>query len=117
MRVRGSVKGKIVHILIDTGSTHNFLDLDAAKRLGCPLKVIPAVSVAVANGSKISSSRVSGTFSWKMQGVEFSSDVLILPLGGYDVVLGIQWLVTLVISNGISGSSKWSFWWGNRKYH
>ncbi|KAH0748653.1 hypothetical protein KY290_027885 [Solanum tuberosum] len=82
MRVRGSSKGKVIHILIDTGSTHNFLDYETANRLGCPLEVIPAVSVAVANGTKIKCSHISGGFSWKMQSVEFSSDMLILTLGG-----------------------------------
>lgn len=35
MRVRGRVKGKMVHVLVDSGSTHNFMDLDIAKKLGC----------------------------------------------------------------------------------
>lgn len=82
MRVRGSFKGKVIHILIDTGSTHNFLDYETAYRLGCPLKVIPVVPVAIANSKKIDCSHISDGFSWKMQGVEFSSDMLILASGG-----------------------------------
>ncbi|GKB72376.1 hypothetical protein Tco_0933788 [Tanacetum coccineum] len=31
-------------------------------------------------------------FKWTLQGVEFTSDVLILPLGGCEMVLGVQWL-------------------------
>ncbi|KAG8381885.1 hypothetical protein BUALT_Bualt05G0019300 [Buddleja alternifolia] len=34
MRVTGVMKEKPIHILIDTGSTHNFMDLEAAKNLG-----------------------------------------------------------------------------------
>lgn len=30
-------------------------------------------------------------FTWKMQGSEFSANVLLLPLSGSDLVLGIQW--------------------------
>jgi len=37
-----------------------------------------------------------------MHGYEFASNVLLIPLGGYDLVLGIQWLATL-------GTIKWNF--------
>ncbi|WVZ08838.1 hypothetical protein V8G54_022184 [Vigna mungo] len=50
MRVTGYFKKKPLHILIDSGSTHNFLDESVAKNLGYPLTVIPPLSVAVADG-------------------------------------------------------------------
>ncbi|GJU51961.1 transposon ty3-G gag-pol polyprotein [Tanacetum coccineum] len=34
-------------------------------------------------------------FSWKLRGETFTTDVMFLPLGGCDMVLGIQWLSTL----------------------
>nr|GEV55336.1 retrotransposable element Tf2 [Tanacetum cinerariifolium] len=37
MRVKGHVKKQVLHILVDCGSTHNFLDLHAAKRMSCNL--------------------------------------------------------------------------------
>lgn len=37
MRVSGSVKRHKVHILIDSGSTHNFIDIFTAKQLGCEM--------------------------------------------------------------------------------
>ncbi|KAG8369047.1 hypothetical protein BUALT_Bualt15G0109700 [Buddleja alternifolia] len=35
LRIKGSVKGQDVHILIDSGSTHCFLDENTAHKLGC----------------------------------------------------------------------------------
>nr|GEZ11258.1 integrase, catalytic core [Tanacetum cinerariifolium] len=34
-------------------------------------------------------------FKWTIHGQVFETDVMILPLGGYEMVLGIQWLATL----------------------
>ncbi|KAK4413521.1 hypothetical protein Salat_2764700 [Sesamum alatum] len=102
MRVTGNVRDKPVHILIDTGSTHNFLDLETAKRLGCKLEDTEPFPVAVANRNKMYSSFACKSFGWKMQGVSFTTDMMILPLGGCDMVLGVQWLVTL-------GDINWNF--------
>nr|GFB29219.1 hypothetical protein [Tanacetum cinerariifolium] len=41
-------------------------------------------------------------FTWTLQGLEFTSDVFILPLGGCELVLGVQWL-------SILGDIKWNF--------
>ena len=41
-------------------------------------------------------------FTWALHGTEFVTDALVLPLGGCDLVLGIQWLSTL-------GVIKWDF--------
>lgn len=41
MRVRGGVKGKMVHVLVDSGSTLNFACLSIAKKLGCKLETTP----------------------------------------------------------------------------
>ncbi|KAH0673763.1 hypothetical protein KY290_026811 [Solanum tuberosum] len=51
--------------------------------------------VSVADGKKIQSNYVCKKLSWKMQGVSFDSDMLVLPIGGCNMVLGIQWLITL----------------------
>ncbi|KAG8386879.1 hypothetical protein BUALT_Bualt03G0194800 [Buddleja alternifolia] len=34
-KIKRVTKGKPIHILIDTRSTHNFIDLEVSKRLGC----------------------------------------------------------------------------------
>ncbi|KAG8390721.1 hypothetical protein BUALT_Bualt01G0112900 [Buddleja alternifolia] len=47
----GTSREKAVHILIDTGSTHNLFYLQATKRLGCKLEATTPFPVAVADGS------------------------------------------------------------------
>ena len=102
MRVKGMVGKQVLHILIDTGSTHNFLDTKAAKRVGCQMIGTSPLQVSVANGQKLLSTHECPQFVWNMHIHKFVSDVMILPLGGCDMVLGIQWLTTL-------DDIKWNF--------
>ncbi|GJT81143.1 reverse transcriptase [Tanacetum coccineum] len=90
MRVGGYVGKQVIHIFIDSGSTHNFLDLQKSKRLGCQAQRICPMQVEVANGNSLTSHSVCNKFKWTLQGIDFEADVLILPLGGCEMVLGIQ---------------------------
>ena len=94
MRLLGQYGKRKIHILIDPGSTHNFLDLQIAKGLGCPLTPIKPMSVVAASGDLITNYKCS-SFLWKMQGYEFKTETRTLPLGCSDLVLGVQWLSTL----------------------
>nr|KYP50671.1 Retrovirus-related Pol polyprotein from transposon 297 family [Cajanus cajan] len=102
MRVTGYYKKKPLHILIDSRSTHNFLDEEVAKKLGYPITDIPTLSVAVANGARVSITATAKQFQWTIQNTGFTSDMLLIPLGCCDVVLGIEWLGTL-------GEITWNF--------
>lgn len=95
MRVQGKVKDKLFHILVDSGSTHNFLDPTLAKKLGCNIESIPSQAVAVADGNHLQCQHVCKCFQWSMQGQQFEANVLLISLGGSDMVLGVQWLTTL----------------------
>lgn len=56
MKARGLIGKQSVVILIDTGSTHNFLDPRTAKRAGIHVKKEGTFEVMVANGEKLTSS-------------------------------------------------------------
>ena len=60
------------------------------------------VFVTVANGNKVYISSKVPKFSWSIQNTNFTSDMMLLPLGCCDLVLGIEWLVTL-------GDITWNF--------
>ncbi|GKA70256.1 putative mitochondrial protein [Tanacetum coccineum] len=40
MRIKGHVRKQDIHILVDSGSTHNFVDVLCVKRLGCEIRSI-----------------------------------------------------------------------------
>lgn len=95
MRVVGFVKHKLVHILIDFASTHNCLDNEYAKKLGCVLEQIVPQEVTVADGNKLACQYRCKNFSWKINDTIFDTDVLLIPIGRFDMVLGVQWLRTM----------------------
>ncbi|KAK9671838.1 hypothetical protein RND81_12G058100 [Saponaria officinalis] len=102
MRVLGSYGRKPLHILVDSGSTHNFLDLSLAQTWGCPMQQITPQAVAVADGNHLACQYTCKDFTWVLQGHSFTADVMLIPLGSCDMVLGVQWLSTL-------GSVLWNF--------
>ncbi|KAG8374979.1 hypothetical protein BUALT_Bualt10G0051900 [Buddleja alternifolia] len=53
LRIKGAVKGQDVHIFIDSGSTHCFLDESTAHKLGCKLDYTTPMIVCVADGNKM----------------------------------------------------------------
>ncbi|GKA82534.1 reverse transcriptase [Tanacetum coccineum] len=85
MRIRGYVGKQPLHILIDYGSTHNFLDVSIAKKLPCQLIHTTPLRVDVANGSKMVSSSECKQFKLTLQGYEYEADCMLLPLGGCDM--------------------------------
>ena len=89
MWVTGYVGKKPIQILIDSGSTHNFVDQGLAHRLGCQLKPIHLQPITVVDGSKLKYRYTCPHFTWRLQGVEFRSDFLLIPLGSCDMVLWI----------------------------
>nr|GEW13447.1 RNA-directed DNA polymerase like [Tanacetum cinerariifolium] len=53
MRVIGTVGKHLVHILVDCGSTHNFLDKNLAKKLGLSIRPTGPLAVIVGNGNNL----------------------------------------------------------------
>nr|GEZ58188.1 reverse transcriptase [Tanacetum cinerariifolium] len=95
MRVRGQVWKQTLQILIDYGSTYNFLDLQKAKRIRYRLISTCPLQVEVANGNNMVSTYKCKNFKWTLQEIPYETEVMLLPLGGCDMVLGITWLATM----------------------
>jgi hypothetical protein len=92
LTVQLSFGGKQAMALIDTGSTNTFLDKTFASTQGYRLLPIPSKSVMVAGGGELCCNSVLPQCSYMIQGKEFTHDFHILPLQGYDVILGANWL-------------------------
>ena len=81
--------------LLDSGSTHSFIGEEAARRAGLPIQPSPRMSAIVANGERVSCLGVIRNAPFSIDGTTFHTDLFVMPLAGYDMVLGTRWLGTL----------------------
>lgn len=95
LRVTGNIGSTEVGVLIDTGSTHDFLHPRIAERLRLSLTPIHPFPVYVGNGASLLCSHVSRRTKLTMQGVQFLVDLHILEVHGAVVILGMDWLESL----------------------
>jgi hypothetical protein len=79
-------------VLVDSGSSHIFLNSAIANKLKLETVVIHKMVVQVANGASITCSTEVPNFDWWIQGYTFQVAAKILDMGAYDLVLGIDWL-------------------------
>lgn len=82
------MKKRQLTILIDSGSTHSFIDEHTTKAAGYQPNPRPPVRMTVTDGNYVMCTSHCRSFMWKMQGRSFVEDLLIIPLGGCDLVLG-----------------------------
>ncbi|WVZ83088.1 hypothetical protein U9M48_030268 [Paspalum notatum var. saurae] len=81
--------------LIDSGSTCCFVDSAVANKLGLALHQQAGLHVTVGNGDQIKSLGLFPGLFISMGSDKFVADFYALPLGTYDVVLGVNWLSSL----------------------
>nr|GMC88607.1 serine carboxypeptidase-like 45 [Ipomoea batatas] len=95
MKLRVLIEGTPLLALVDTGSTHNFINTSTALGLALPTAPRPGVKVVVANGDSLSSTGLCEQVLVSKGSDSFLVNLFQIPLVGFDLVLGIQWLSTL----------------------
>eukprot|EP00253_Pinus_taeda_P023073 PITA_23073 len=95
IKIEGQIKKKKVIVLIDSESTHNFIHCKVAKELNCFLYPAPECQVMIANGGTINCSGKCHNIKLSRGEYVLTSPMLSIPMGGVDVVLGVQWLQSL----------------------
>jgi hypothetical protein len=95
MQIYILINGTKLRALLDSGSTHNFMNSEAASRVGIAFTARGNLRVAVANGDRVASSSCCRNLTISITGEPFVINCYGLALGSYEVVLGIQWLASL----------------------
>jgi hypothetical protein len=95
IQLRVQVGATTFTALVDTGSTHSFIGETAAQRAGLLVDTHPHLTATVANGERISCPGVLRQAPVVIDGLTFAVDLYVMPLAGYDVVLGTNWMAPL----------------------
>lgn len=92
LKIQGVLKDKKISILVDSGSTHNFVSQNLVKQLQLRTDPCSTFQVIVANGEHIPCSNFIESVQWTMAGEDFKASANVIPLGGYDLILGDDWM-------------------------
>ena len=95
LNIEEHIKKKKIIVLIDLGSTHNFIHCKVAKELNCFLYLALECQVMVANGGTINFFGKFHNIKLTMGEYVLNTPILSIPMGDVDVVLGVQWLQSL----------------------
>ncbi|VFQ69392.1 unnamed protein product [Cuscuta campestris] len=114
LRLAGRIHQTDIQVLIDGGSTHNFLHPDLVSKLQLPVFMVTPFRVYVGNGDSLPCDKRCAELPLFLQGTLFSVDVFVLPIHGQDVVLGVQWLQQLGRVTHDYASMKMEFTWRDK---
>jgi len=102
MQLRVNIGNHELTALLDSGSTHNFVSMEAARHIGLSIHDSKGKNVVIANGDRVACRGLARDVALCIAGSFFTVDSYTIPLDCYDMVLGVQFLRTL-------GSILWDF--------
>ncbi|VFQ93695.1 unnamed protein product, partial [Cuscuta campestris] len=111
LKLAGSVNNTPVQVLLDSGSTHNFIHPKVAEHLALVLQPVTPFRVYVGNGDSLRCAYACPQTPLLLQGHLFPVDLYLLEVHGLDIVLGIQWLQTLGCVSHDYGRMTMEFLW------
>lgn len=92
IQFNGVVHGRLVVVLVDSGSSSSFLAASVADQLP-HLQTTPVTAIVkTANGQLLHCSNAILGCQFTIAGHQFSHDLKILHLDSYDLILGMDWL-------------------------
>jgi Retroviral aspartyl protease/Ty3 transposon capsid-like protein len=95
MRFKGQIGQQSVFSLIDSGSTHSFVNPNVVHDQNDRVITTNPMIVMVANGSRMLIDSTCQGLQFSIQGHNFCHDLRLLQVQGYDMILGLYWLATL----------------------
>lgn len=95
IRFDGQLCGSTVSVLLDGGSSDNFIQPRVVDHLHLVVEDSPKFKVLVGDGYSLLGQGVVRAIPLRLSGHEIPVDVFVAPIKGADIVLGASWLATL----------------------
>eukprot|EP00267_Zea_mays_P041848 XP_020393779.1 uncharacterized protein LOC103628713 [Zea mays] len=91
-RLQGQLQDENMLILLDSGSSHCFLNTSRTSSLSGFVSLETPLAVTVANGGILHCPLELPNATWSVQELEFCTTFKVIPLPYYDIILGMDWL-------------------------
>eukprot|EP00253_Pinus_taeda_P017771 PITA_17771 len=95
LKIRGFIKHRPVVVLIDSGSTHNFIHQKVAEIVHCFVRAVSNFPVQIADGGTMKCEGRCENVKLQMGDYQLKTHMFAIHMGGCDIVLGAEWLRTL----------------------
>lgn len=95
LKPEGKLHGQDIIVLMDGGSTNNFIQTRWATHLSLTVQPCNSMKITVGNDTKIQSSSICTQVPLQLSAAVFMVDLLLLPVFFAYVVLGVHWLRSL----------------------
>jgi hypothetical protein len=95
LKLIGYIKNQKVIILVDSGSTRNFIHRRIAQEVNCYICSINNFQIMIANGGSMKCGGRCENVRLQIGQYHLKSHMFAIDMGGCDIVLGAEWLRTL----------------------
>jgi hypothetical protein len=95
LKLIGYIKHRKVIILVDSGSTHNFIHHRITQEIHCYIHDVNNFQIMIANGVSMKCGGSYENVRLQIGDYNLKSDMFSIDMGGCDIVLGVEWLRTL----------------------
>jgi hypothetical protein len=95
LKLIGYIKHRKVIILVDSGSTHNFIHHHIAQETNCYIRVVNNFQIMIANGDSMKCGGRCENVCLQIGDYHLKSHMFAIDMGSCDIVLGAEWLRTL----------------------
>eukprot|EP00253_Pinus_taeda_P027980 PITA_27980 len=95
LKIRGFIKHRLVVVLIDSGSTHNFIHQKVVEAVHCFVRTVSNFQVQIADGGTMKYEGHCENVKLRRGDYQLKTHMFSIHMGGCDIVLGAEWLHTL----------------------
>jgi hypothetical protein len=89
------IKHRKVIILVDSGSTHNFIHRHISQETHCYIHVVNNFQIMISNAGSMKCGGHYENVNLQIGDYQLKSHMFVINMGGCDIVLGTDWLRTL----------------------
>jgi RNase H-like domain found in reverse transcriptase/Reverse transcriptase (RNA-dependent DNA polymerase)/Retroviral aspartyl protease/Integrase zinc binding domain len=92
LKYKGFIQTIPICVLIDTGATHSFINPHLVHVLELPVQPQPTKVFRSAGDERLITDKYCPQVEFTLQDHKFTADLKLLPVPGYDIILGCDWI-------------------------